>query len=123
MRGGGALAAHRGQRQGSTGDGGHLHPPCAGGHPHHPRLGRQIRAAPGFLLFLTQREKVGSVREELAKLVRTMIITSLRQEEIKTMIRTMFTKLEGHHNQQPHQAAVGRDFLPGCCGYILQVYP
>jgi hypothetical protein len=68
----------------------------------------------------TEREQVGSVREELA---RTMIITSLRQEEIKTMIRTMFTKLEGHHNQQPHQAAVGRDFLPGCCGYILQVYP
>ena len=71
-------------------------------------------------LFLTQREQVGSVRE---KLVRTMIFTSLRQEEIKTMIRTRFTKLEGNHNQQPHQAAVGRDSLPGCCGCILQVHP
>ena len=32
-----------------------------------PNLGRQIRAAPGFQLFLPQRE---SVRKELAKLVR-----------------------------------------------------
>jgi midasin (ATPase involved in ribosome maturation) len=45
-----------------------------------PSLGRQIRAArPWFQLFLTQREQVGSVREEFAKLVRTVTITSLRQ--------------------------------------------
>ena len=58
-----------------------------------PNLGRQIRAAPAFHVFLTQREQVGPVREELAKLVRTVTITSLRQEEIKTVIRTRFPKL------------------------------
>jgi hypothetical protein len=73
---GGGLAAHRGHRQDATGGGGHPHPPHAGRHPHHPRLGRQIRAAPRFQLFLTQREQVGFVREELAKLVRIMIITN-----------------------------------------------
>ena len=59
-----------------------------------PSLGGQIRAAPGFQLFLTQREQVGSVREELAKLVRTVTVTSLKQEEMKTVIRTRFPKLE-----------------------------
>ena len=60
-----------------------------------PSLRRQIRAAPWLQLFLTQREQVGSVREELAKLVRTVTITSLRQEEIETVIRTRLHKLEG----------------------------
>ena len=73
--------AHRGHRQDSTGGGGHPHPSRGEGHPHHPghSLGRQIRAAPGFQLFLPQRE---SVMKELAKLVRTVTITSLRQEKI-----------------------------------------
>jgi hypothetical protein len=38
---------------------------------------------------------VGYVREELAKLVRTVTITSLRQEEIETVIRTRLHRLEG----------------------------
>jgi len=59
-----------------------------------PTMGGQIRAAPGFQLFLTQREQVGSVREELAKLVRTVTVTSLKQEELKMVISTRFSRLE-----------------------------
>ena len=36
-----------------------------------PSLGGQVRAAPGFQLFLTQREQAVSGKEVLAKLVRT----------------------------------------------------
>ena len=74
-----------------------------------PSLEGQIRAAPGFQLFFTQSEQVGSVREELTKLVRRVTVTSLRQEEMKRMIRTRFPKLEDLtednenvlHNHQP----------------------
>ena len=59
-----------------------------------PCLGGQIRMAPGFQLFLTQRELVGSVMKELALLVRTVPVTSLRQEGIRTVIRRGFPKLE-----------------------------
>ena len=34
------------------------------------------------------------MREELAKLVRTVTVDSLKQEEMKTVIRTRFPKLE-----------------------------
>ena len=65
-----------------------------------------------MLLFFTQREQVGSVREEL---VRRVTVTSLRQEEMKTVIRTRFPKLEDltekimriispkDHNHYPYQ--------------------
>ena len=36
-----------------------------------PNLGGQTRAAPVFQVFLTQSEQLGSMREELAKMVRT----------------------------------------------------
>ena len=34
------------------------------------------------------------MREELAKLVRTVTVTSLRQDEMKTVISTRFPKLD-----------------------------
>ena len=59
-----------------------------------PSLGGMVRAAPGFQLFLTQRDQCpGGVREELAKLVRTVTVASLSQEELKTVISTRFPNL------------------------------
>ena len=60
-----------------------------------PSLGGQIQPAPGFQLFLTQRDTgVSGVREELAKLVRAVPVTSLSQDELKQIISTRFPVLE-----------------------------
>ena len=59
-----------------------------------PSLGGLVRPAPGFQLFLTQRDHSGAtVREDLAKLVRTVTVASLSQEELKTVISSRFPNL------------------------------
>ena len=59
-----------------------------------PSLGGLISTAPGFQLFLTQRDTgVGAVREELSKLVRTVPVTSLSQDELKVVIASRFSNL------------------------------
>ena len=62
-----------------------------------PSLGGPVRLAPGFQLFFTQRDQGHggtAIREELAKLVRTVCVQSLSQDEIKTVIGTRFTNLK-----------------------------
>ena len=64
-----------------------------------PSLGGQVRPAPGFQLFFTQRDQGhGAIREELAKLVRTVCVQSLSQDEIKTVIGKKFTNLKDREN-------------------------
>ena len=59
-----------------------------------PSLGGLVRPAPGFQLFLTQRDHSGAtVREDLAKLVRTVTVASLSQEELKAVISSRFPNL------------------------------
>lgn len=62
-----------------------------------PSLGGQVRPAPGFRLFFTQRDQGHggtAIREELAKLVRTVCVQSLSQDEIKIVIGTRFSNLK-----------------------------
>ena len=65
-----------------------------GGHLMVPSLGGEVRPAPGFQLLLTQRDGLGTMREELASLVTTITVTSLSQEELKTVISSRFPALK-----------------------------
>ena len=58
-----------------------------------PSLGGEVRPAPGFQLLFTQRDGLGAMREELASLVTSITVTSLSQEELKTIIATRYPAL------------------------------
>ena len=62
-----------------------------------PSLGGLITPAPGFQLFLTQRDGAGQagVRDDLSKLVRTVCVKSLSQEELRIVISQRFPTLSG----------------------------
>ena len=61
-----------------------------------PSLGGLVSPAPGFQLFLTQRDQVhGGVREDLAKLVTTVTVQSLSQEELRQVISQRYPTLTG----------------------------
>jgi len=58
-----------------------------------PSLGGKVDAAPGFQLFLTQRTDGGGVRQEVAKLVRTVTVRPLMKEELKQVVLETYPKL------------------------------
>ena len=62
-----------------------------------PSLGGLITPAPGFQLFLTQRDGSGQagVRDDLSKLVKTVCVKSLSQEELRIVISQRFPTLSG----------------------------
>ena len=58
-------------------------------------LAGQVRAAPGFQLFLTQREQPSAVNQELSKMVRPVnVLKKLDHVEVKSVIANRFPRLE-----------------------------